>query len=90
MHMFKSVLVSKRKWAEQLSIRHKSKSLYPTKQAAMRSELASRFSTATGAPTAAEASKAPRAAAFNENFMVNLRSGEKVEGAGRGRRDRDI
>lgn len=45
---------------------------YPTKQAAIRSELASRFSTPTGAPTAAEASKALRATAFNENFMVKL------------------
>lgn len=51
----------------------------PIKQAPMRSELASRFSTSTGAATAAEASKAPRATAFRENFMVE---GGGEEGGG--------
>jgi len=48
----------------------------------MRSELASRFS--MGAATAVEASKAPRATAFKENFMVlrNWQGGREREMVG--------
>lgn len=50
---------------------------YATKQAAMRSELASRFSTSTGAAMATVARRAPTAATFRENFMVNGREGRR-------------
>lgn len=55
---------------------------YPTKQAAMRSESASRFSTSMGAAMAAEASKAPSATACKENFIVRgeERSGGEWKG----------
>ena len=54
---------------------------YLRKQAAIRSELASRFSTSMGAATATEANRAPKATAFRENFMVRC---DGNGGGGRG------